>query len=124
MATISDFLKHVTVDRYRQALGVEKTPSATVNGVPTGWNTVYYVGAFVERVFEFEGVPASIANGLTGSASVTDASGNTYAVSFDDAVTVAGTGLFELESNRVTKENISPHLWRIVVVHRTGSLVQ
>ena len=73
--------------------------------------------------FPFEGVPASIANSLPTSATVTDASGNVYTVSFVDAVTVAGRALIETLSNRVSKVNVSPHLWRIVVLHKEGEVV-
>lgn len=120
--TIADFLKKVHVERYRQSLGVEREPSYYVDGVPMGWHDVLYVGSFVESVFVFEGVPNSLVPS-SGSVNCTDASGNQYTVSFDDAVTVVGTQMFESLSNKVDKENISPHLWRVVVTHKEGSLV-
>ena len=121
--TIGDFLKTVRTHKYQQALGVEQYPSYIVDGVPQGWHNVLYVGRFTETEYVFEGVPASIANNLPSSASATDASGNVYTVSFVDAVTVVGAQLVETLSNRVSKVNISPHLWRIVVLHKEGEVV-
>lgn len=121
--TIGDFLKTVRTHKYQQALGVEQYPTYVVEGVPQGWYNVLYVGKFTETEYVFEGVPASIANNLPSSASATDASGNTYTVSFVDAVTVVGAQLVETLSNRVSKVNISPHLWRIVVLHKEGEVV-
>ena len=121
--TIGDFLRTVRTHKYQQALGVEQYPTYVVDGVPQGWYNVLYVGKFTEMEYVFEGVPASIANNLPSSASVTDASGNTYTVSFVDAVTVVGAQLVETLSNRVSKVNISPHLWRIVVLHKEGEVV-
>ena len=120
--TIADFLKHVRVSRYKQAVGTSTQPSAIVDGVPQGWYTTIHVASFVETVFEFEGVRSSMIPS-SGTVSVTDASGNTYSVSFADSVTVQGTAMFETSSNKVYKENISPRLWRVTVVHREGSLV-
>ena len=124
--TIKDFLKTVRTVKYTQALGVEQVPTYVVDGVPQGWNDILYVGKFTETEFVFEGVPHSIANAIPGttiSENVTDASGNSYTVSFTDSVTVVGRNLIETASNRVTKENITPHLWRIVVLKKTGSIV-
>ena len=122
--TIADFLKTVRTHKYQQALGVEQYPTAIIDGVPTGWHNVLFVGKFTETEYVFEGVPASIANNLPKSAIVTDASGNTYTdVSFEDAVQVQGTALVETLSNRVSKVNISPHLWRIVVLHKEGEVL-
>lgn len=121
--TIGDFLKTVRTHKYQQALGVEQYPTYIVEGVPQGWYDVLYVGRFTEVEYVFEGVPASIANSLPTSATVTDASGNVYTVSFVDAVTVAGRALIETLSNRVSKVNVSPHLWRIVVLHKEGEVV-
>lgn len=121
--TIADFLKSVRTHKYQQPLGVEQYPAMIVDGVPTGWHNVLFVGKFTETEYVFEGVPASIANNLPSSASVTDASGNTYTVSFVDAVQVQGTALVETLSNRVSKVNISPHLWRIVVLHKEGQVL-
>jgi len=124
--TIGDFLKTVKTLKYQQPLGVEQYPTYIVDGVPQGWYSVLYVGKFTETEFVFDCVPASIANNIPGSitsASVTDASGNSYTVSFLDAVQVQGANLIETLSNRVAKENISPHLWRIVVLHREGEVM-
>ena len=122
--SIGDFLKTVRTYRYQQALGVEQYPTYIVDGVPQGWNSVLYVGKFTEQEFIFEGVPASIANNLPATPTdVTDASDNNYTVSFVDKVTVVGTNLIERLSNRVSKENTSPHLWRIVVRHKEGAVV-
>lgn len=120
--TIADFLTKVHVDRYRQALGVERVPGYYVDGKPMGWHDVLYVGSFVETVFEFYGVPNALIPS-SGSVACTDASGNSYTVSFDDAVTVVGNQMLETLNNKVTKENISPHLWRVVVIHKEGALV-
>ena len=122
--TIGDFLKTARTHRYQQAIGVEQYPTYLVDGVPQGWYSVLYVGKFTEQEFIFEGVPASIANNLPGTPTdVTDASGNSYTVSFVDDVTVVGANLIETRSNRVSKENTSPHLWRIVVRHKEGEVV-
>ena len=121
--TIGDFLKTVRTHKYQQALGVEQYPTYVVDGVPQGWYNVLYVGKFTETEYVFEGVPASIANNLPSSANVTDASGNTDTVSFVDDVNVVGAQLVETLSNRVSKVNISPHLWRIVVLHKEGEVV-
>ena len=121
--TIADFLKSVRTHKYQQALGVEQYPTAIIDGEPTGWHNVLFVGKFTETEYVFEGVPASIANNLPSSASVTDASGNIYTVSFVDAVTVVGAQLVETLSNRVLKVNISPRLWRIVVLHKEGEVL-
>ena len=122
--TIGDFLKTVRTHKYQQALGVEQYPTYVVEGVPQGWYDVLYVGKFTETEYVFEGVPASIANNLPSTpVDVTDASGKDYTVSFEDAVRVAGRQLIETLSNRVSKVNISPHLWRIVVLHKEGEVV-
>lgn len=123
MATIKDFLKGVQVNRYRQALGVEHYPTYIVDGVPMGWRSVLRVGSFTEHVFTFDGVPAALVPGSGTVQGVKDASGNLYDVSFDCSVDVSGTELFERSSNRVVKENISPRLWRVTVMHREGELV-
>lgn len=117
------FVGRILRSEYAQAVGMEQIPTYYMDGVPMGWHYVVYKADFVEDVFEFIGVPASLKDS-TGTVTVTDVGGTQYTVSLDKAVTVQGLAMFETMSNRVQRIRMSPHLWRIVVTHRTGTLHQ
>lgn len=76
-----------------------------------------------ERRFQFEGVPASIADNLSGSVTVTDISGKSYTVSFDEKITDGsqGTAVLEKESNHVSITKYSPHLRTVEVINKVST---
>ena len=122
-SSIADYFHgRIAKREYSQAVGCEQIPTYIVDGVPQGWHWVTYKANFTEEVFEFLGVPGDLKDS-TDSVTVTDSCGTQYTVSLDRSCTVQGTAMFETESNRVSREKMSPHQWRIIVTHRTGSLV-
>lgn len=121
--TLQDcFRGRVSRREYSQAIGCERYVTWYLDGVPQGYYWVTYYAKFIEEVFEFIGVPSTLKDS-TGNVSVRDACGNQYTVSLTQACTVQGTQMFETLSNKVIREQMSPHMWRIVVTHRTGEIV-
>lgn len=124
MATIADYFHgRMHKSEYVQAIGTEQVPTYILDGVPQGWRWVTYKAQYVEEEFEFIGVPASLANTTDNDVTVTEAGGHQYTVNFTKSCTMSSNGKLELESWRIVREKMSPHLWRLVVIHRTGSLV-
>ena len=120
--TIADyFAGRVRRVEYDQALGLEERVAMILNGVPQGIYYVLYRAHIVEETFEFIGVPASLAD-ETGTIYVTDVGGATHSVSLTSSSSVTGTAMFETSSNRVERERMSPHMWRIRVTKKTGSI--
>ena len=117
------FTGRVRKSQHTQAIGVEQIPTYILDGVPQGWTWVTYMANFVEEEFEFIGVPGSLVNISTNNVAVTDVGGQQYSVNFTPSCTMSSNGKLELESWRIVREKMSPHMWRIVSVHRTGSLV-
>lgn len=123
--TIADYF-HGRVHRseYVQAIGVEQVPTYILDGVPQGWTWVTYKAQYVEEQFEFIGVPATLANTTDNNVSVAEAGGMQHSVNFTKSCRMSSNGKLELESWRIIREKMSPHMWRLVVIHRTGALVQ
>lgn len=124
METIADYF-HGRVRRheYVQVIGTEQVPTYVLDGVPQGWYWAINKAQFVEEEFEFIGVPASLANTTDNNVSVTEVGGQQYTVNFTKSCTMSSNGKLELESWRIVREKMSPHLWRLVAIHRTGELV-
>jgi hypothetical protein len=82
-----------------------------------------YTTKTIESRFVFEGVPATIADDLSGSVAVTDISGKSYTVSFDENIVdgSSGTAVLEKESNHVNITKMSPHLRTVEVVNRIST---
>jgi hypothetical protein len=126
--TIEDyFAGRVRRVEYDQALGLEERVARYVDNVPQGYYYVLYRAHIVEETFEFIGVPPSLADygngtGESAAVSVTDVGGATHSVSLTSSSSVTGTAMFETSSNRVERERMSPHMWRIRVTKKTGSI--
>jgi len=120
---IADYFRgRVRKSEYSQFLGVEQVPTYILDGVPQGWTWVTYVANYVEEEFEFVGVPGSLANTESNDVTVTDVGNQEHKVNFTPSCTMSSNGKLELASWRVIREKMSPHMWRIVVVHRMGEL--
>lgn len=129
---MSDMSKYfcgtVSVQKFSQIVHLELIPvfqsvtdekgNTTLN--QTGLIRNLYTAKTEEQRFLFEGVPALVADNLSGSVTVTDISGKTYTVSFEPKIVDAssGTAVMEKENNAVTIFKTSPHLRTVEVVHR------
>lgn len=82
-----------------------------------------YTTKTIERRFVFEGVPATTADYLSGSVTVTDINGKEYTVSFDENIVdgSSGTAVLEKESNHVNITKMSPRLRTVEVVNRVST---
>ena len=121
---------------------VQTTKSAQIVDLETGYNGYYLkesdgtetfhptsfyrnliTSKTTERRFQFEGVPATIADNLSGSVTVTDIGGKSYTVSFDEKITDGsqGTAVLEKESNHVSITKFSPHLRTVEVINKVST---
>lgn len=128
MAGIADYFGGtVSISKFAQIVHLETIPVGYTDADgfhQTGIQRNLYTGTYTEKRFYFEGVPASLANSLPTSATVTDIDGTTHTVSFTPTVTdgSSGTAVFENYNNAVTVAKMSPHLRTVEVVERTGVL--
>ena len=123
MAGIADyFAGRVSKRNYKVALGSEQRVTYFLDGQPQGYYYVFSYATYQEEVFVFEGVPTSLKD-TTDDVTVTDVGGSSYTVSLSESLETSGTLMVETDSNRVDRERMSPHMWRIVVTKRTGSIV-
>ncbi len=128
MASIADYFGGVvTVRRHSQVVNLEMIPNVVIiDGVKnvTGYTRNLYTGDFETRTYVFEGVPAAMADALTGSVTVLDVGGKSHVVSFANYVTdgSSGTAVFEKDSNAVVVSRMSPHMRRVEVTRTVASL--
>lgn len=102
MATLSDFFCGKVSER----------KSSVCHAIE--WGRAY-IGTSTEKIYRFEGVPLSLVPS-GGSQTVTDASGNSFTVSFDNSMTMSSTNPPHVETqNDVTVTKRSIHLYDIEV---------
>ena len=123
------FCGAVNIEKHSQIIQVEMVPTGTMtdeNGdvKVMGWRRNVYSGEFTTRTYVFEGVSVAMANGLPDSVVVTDIDGASHTVKFTPIAIdgSSGTAIFEKENNAVAIHRISPHMRRVEVVNRTGTL--
>lgn len=127
MASIADYFAGVEISKRSQILDMEMIPRGYyLDGVfnTTSFQRTLVKGHYTEKRFSFIGVPAAMANSLSGKVTVKDISGKTHEVSFDSNVTdgSTGTSVFENYNNSVNIIPMSPHLRRVDVVNVTGTM--
>lgn len=117
----------INKDKYSQIVQVDMIPAGTNtdaqgNVIITSYTRNLYVGSFETRTYVFEGVPAK--NSLPGSTTVTDIAGGSHEVKFSNYTKDGSSGpaVFETDNNHVTIRHMSPHLLRIEVTRRVGTL--
>lgn len=134
MADLSDYFCGVAdVSGYSQVVALEMIPVLkTVTDTSTGETSTVvqnytrnlYTADYTTTTFVFEGVPVSVMKSLPTSVTVTDIDGVNHTVSLKSKVVDGSSGstVFEKETNTVNTHRMSPHLRRIEVVHRVGTL--
>ena len=135
MADASTMAKYfcgaVSTSKYAQATHLDLIPGGYITrdeegneeGHQTTTHRYLYTTKTVERRFLFEGVPATIADDLSGEVTVTDINGKVYTVSFDEKIVdgSSGTAILEKESNHVNISKMSPHLRCVEVINRISN---
>jgi hypothetical protein len=121
------FAGTVSVSKFAQIVHLEMIPQGVIiDGVfnLTGYQRNLFKAHYVEKRYSFIGVPASLANILSGKVTVTDIDGSSHTVSFDESVNdgSSGTAIFENYSNSVVINKMSPHMRTVEVTERTGIL--
>lgn len=135
MANASTMAKYfcgaISTSKYAQVTHLELVPGGYIVTDQEGNEEFHqtttirylYTTKTVERRFLFEGVPATIADDLTGSVTVTDINNKQYTVSFDEIIVdgSTGTAVLEKESNHVSISKMSPHLRTVEVVNKLST---
>lgn len=112
----------VVEEEYQSAVQKERLPAVFTDGVPTSWATHLWTSKTKDRVFVFIGLSYDMAHPSDASVTVTDANGNSFVVPLQSkfADGSSGSAVFQQEAVRVTREQMSPHLWKLTI-RQSGS---
>lgn len=112
----------VTEEEYFSPLQKELLPSVFVDGVPTSWAQHLWTSKTKERVFVFIGLSYDMAHSTNNTCTVSDANGKSFVVPLQSKFVdgSSGSAVFQQEVVKISREQMSPHLWKLTV-RQSGS---
>lgn len=114
----------VVEEEYQSAVQKERLPAVFTDGVPTSWATHLWTSKTKDRVFVFIGLSYDMAHpsAATVTVTVTDANNKSFVVPLQSkfADGSSGSAVFQQEAVRITREQMSPHLWKLTI-RQSGS---